>query len=70
MLSAQLVGRLLPEILVQQQQVVNQLTGRDTELWGSGCTSSSTVNLERSSAECTEQQLLAGPARQTETHRQ
>ena len=63
-------GQLLPEILLQQQQVVKQLTGRDTEIFGSGCTATDTTTLGRSLDDCTEKQLLAGPAYQIETHRQ
>ena len=63
-------GQLLPEILLQQQQVVKQLTGRDTEIFGSGCTATDTTTLGRSVDDCTEKQLLAGPAYKTETHRQ
>ena len=55
---------------MQQQHVVSQLVGRDTELWVSGCTVNNTTILERSETECTEQQQLAGPARQTEPHYQ
>ena len=63
-------GQLLPEMLLQQQQVVKQLTGRDTEIFGSGCTATDTTTLGRSLDDCTEKQLLAGPAYQRETHRQ
>ena len=62
-------GRRLPEITAQQRGV-RQLLGRDTELWMSGCTNKITTDLERSVADCTVQQQLAGPAHQTEPHQQ
>ena len=63
-------GPFLREILVQQQHVVGQLTGRDTEICRSVGCASNTTTLERSTTECTDQQQSAGPALQTESHRQ
>ena len=64
-------GPFLEEILVQQQQVVGQLKGRDTEICRAvGCTSRDTTSLDRSTTECTDQQQLAGPASQTEPNQQ
>ena len=57
-------GQHLANVLKQQQPVVDQNTGRVTELCGYSCTDS----LERRVAECTEKQLTAGTARQTEYH--
>ena len=61
--------RLLTEVLIQQQPGVVQKIGRDTELYGDSYEKSYTDGLESSIPECTEQQLLAGPARRIEYHR-
>ena len=62
-------GRLLTQVLIQQQPGVVQKIGRDTELYGDSYEKSYTDGLERSIPECTEKQLLAGPARRIEYHR-
>ena len=64
-------GSFVQEILLQQHHIGGQLKGRDTEICRPvGCTSKDTTGLDRSTTECTDQQRVAGPARQTEPNRQ
>ena len=64
-------GSFLGVKCLQQQRSVGQLKGRDTEICRPvGCTSKDTTGLDRSTTECTDQQRVAGPARQTEPNRQ